>query len=33
MPHATRARIARALAMLREKSVETPSRRHDNIPL
>jgi propionyl-CoA carboxylase beta chain len=33
MPRATRARIARALSMLREKSVETPSRKHDNLPL
>ena len=33
MPHATRARIARALAMLREKRVEMPARKHDNLPL
>jgi propionyl-CoA carboxylase beta chain len=33
MPRATRARIARALSMLREKRVETPSRKHDNLPL
>ncbi|HEY7243600.1 MAG TPA: acyl-CoA carboxylase subunit beta [Xanthobacteraceae bacterium] len=33
MPHATRRRIARALSMLREKRVEMPSRRHDNLPL
>jgi len=33
MPHATRARIARALSMLREKRVEMPSRKHDNLPL
>src|SRR5437764_1445669 len=33
MPHATRARIARALAMLRGKCVEMPGRKHDNLPL
>jgi propionyl-CoA carboxylase beta subunit len=33
MPHATRRRIARALAMLRGKRVEMPSRKHDNLPL
>ena len=33
MPHATRKRIARALAMLRGKSVEMPARKHDNLPL
>jgi propionyl-CoA carboxylase beta chain len=33
MPHATRRRIARALAMLREKKVEMPPRKHDNLPL
>jgi len=33
MPHSTRRRIARALAMLREKQAETPWRKHDNIPL
>jgi propionyl-CoA carboxylase beta chain len=33
MPHATRARIARALAMLREKRLEMPARKHDNLPL
>src|SRR5271165_1649770 len=33
MPHATRARIARALAMLRGKQVEIPARKHDNLPL
>jgi propionyl-CoA carboxylase beta chain len=33
MPRATRARIARALAMLRGKKVELPARRHDNLPL
>jgi propionyl-CoA carboxylase beta chain len=33
MPHATRRRVARALAMLRGKTVEMPARRHDNLPL
>jgi propionyl-CoA carboxylase beta chain len=33
MPHATRARLARALAMLRVKHVELPVRKHDNLPL
>jgi propionyl-CoA carboxylase beta chain len=33
MPHATRPRIARALAMLRDKRVEMPPRKHDNMPL
>jgi propionyl-CoA carboxylase beta chain len=33
MPHATRRRIARALAMLRSKHVELPARKHDNLPL
>lgn len=33
MPHSTRRRIAKALAMLREKSVEQPWKKHDNIPL
>jgi propionyl-CoA carboxylase beta chain len=33
MPHATRKRIARALAMLREKKTEMPARKHDNLPL
>jgi propionyl-CoA carboxylase beta chain len=33
MPHATRKRIARALAMLRGKKVELPARKHDNVPL
>jgi propionyl-CoA carboxylase beta chain len=32
-PHSTRRRIARALAMLRGKSVEMPMRKHDNLPL
>ncbi|HWP15349.1 MAG TPA: acyl-CoA carboxylase subunit beta, partial [Xanthobacteraceae bacterium] len=33
MPHATRRRVARALAMLRGKQVEMPGRKHDNLPL
>jgi propionyl-CoA carboxylase beta chain len=33
MPRATRARLARVLAMLRGKKVELPPRRHDNLPL
>jgi propionyl-CoA carboxylase beta chain len=33
MPHATRPRIARALAMLRGKRLEMPARKHDNLPL
>jgi propionyl-CoA carboxylase beta chain len=33
MPHSTRKRIARALQMLRNKHVENPWKKHDNIPL
>jgi propionyl-CoA carboxylase beta chain len=33
MPHATRRRISRALAMLRHKHQENPWKKHDNIPL
>jgi propionyl-CoA carboxylase beta chain len=33
MPSATRPRIARALAMLRSKTVEMPGRKHDNLPV
>jgi propionyl-CoA carboxylase beta chain len=33
MPHSTRRRLARALAMLRSKTVEQPWKKHDNIPL
>lgn len=33
MPHSTRKRIARALAMLRTKKVEMPPKKHDNLPL
>jgi propionyl-CoA carboxylase beta chain len=31
VPHATRPRIARALAMLRGKTVEMAGRKHDNL--
>jgi len=33
MPHNTRQRLIRALAMLREKKLENPWKKHDNIPL
>jgi propionyl-CoA carboxylase beta chain len=33
MPATTRRRLCRALAMLREKRVEMPERKHDNLPL
>ena len=33
MPHSTRKRIARALGMLRDKKVEMPAKKHDNLPL
>jgi propionyl-CoA carboxylase beta chain len=33
MPHSTRRRVARALAMLKNKKVEMPARKHDNLPL
>jgi propionyl-CoA carboxylase beta chain len=33
MPHSTRRRVARALAMLRHKKLENPWKKHDNIPL
>src|SRR5438034_2884588 len=33
MPHSTRRRIGRALAMLRDKTLENPWKKHDNIPL
>jgi propionyl-CoA carboxylase beta chain len=37
MPHSTRKRIARALAMLKDKHkdkhVEVPMKKHDNLPL
>ena len=32
-PHATRKRLCRSLSMLREKKIENPWRKHDNIPL
>ena len=32
MPHSTRRRLARALAMLKNKHVEMPARKHDNLP-
>jgi propionyl-CoA carboxylase beta chain len=32
-PHQTRARVARALAMLRTKHAERPRKKHDNLPL
>ena len=33
LPHGTRRRICRALNMLRNKTVENPWKKHDNIPL
>jgi len=33
MPHSTRRRLCRALAMLRSKRLENPWKKHDNIPL
>ncbi|MGD1036567.1 MAG: acyl-CoA carboxylase subunit beta [Roseiarcus sp.] len=33
MPHATRRRLSRVLAMLRGKKLENPWKKHDNIPL
>ena len=33
MPFGTRKRVARALAMLRDKHVEMPRKKHDNMPL
>jgi propionyl-CoA carboxylase beta chain len=33
MPHSTRKRICRSLAMLRDKKLENPWKKHDNIPL
>lgn len=32
-PHSTRRRVSRALAMLRDKELENPWKKHDNIPL
>lgn len=33
IPHSTRRRVARALAMLRNKDLDNPWKKHDNIPL
>jgi propionyl-CoA carboxylase beta chain len=33
MPHETRKRIARSLAMLQDKELQNPPRKHGNIPL
>jgi propionyl-CoA carboxylase beta chain len=33
MPHATRRRIGRSLAMLRDKKLDDPWKKHSNIPL
>ncbi len=33
LPRTTRKRVARALAMLRDKHVEAPRRKHDNLPV
>jgi propionyl-CoA carboxylase beta chain len=33
MPHSTRRRVARALALLRHKTADIPWKKHDNIPL
>jgi len=33
MPHSTRKRVARALNMLRNKELQNPWKKHDNIPL
>jgi propionyl-CoA carboxylase beta chain len=33
MPHATRKRVSRVLAMLRNKKLDNPWKKHDNIPL
>eukprot|EP00752_Nemacystus_decipiens_P015480 g13811.t1 len=33
LPHGTRRRVAKALAMLRSKQLENPWKKHDNIPL
>jgi propionyl-CoA carboxylase beta chain len=33
MPHNTRRRVANALAMLRDKQLENPWKKHDNLPL
>ena len=33
MPHESRKRIARSLAMLQDKDLQNPTRKHGNIPL
>ena len=33
MPHETRRRVCRSLTMLKNKKLENPWRKHDNIPL
>ncbi|MBD1545856.1 acyl-CoA carboxylase subunit beta [Roseibium aggregatum] len=33
LPHSTRRRVARALALLRSKNLQNPWKKHDNIPL
>ena len=33
MPHGTRRRICRSLAMLRDKKIEEPYKKHNNLPL
>jgi propionyl-CoA carboxylase beta chain len=33
MPHGTRKRVSRAFAILRDKVLENPWRKHGNIPL
>lgn len=33
MPHSIRQRIARGLAVLKDKTVEMPARKHDNSPV
>jgi propionyl-CoA carboxylase beta chain len=33
MPHGTRRRVSRALAMLKNKQLENPWKKHDNLPL
>ena len=33
LPHGTRRRICRSLAMLREKKIEEPYKKHNNLPL
>ena len=33
MPHGTRRRLCRALALLRNKELENPWKKHDNLPL